>query len=50
MIIKKKPVLTNAAKEEIEKLKMHFNKSCLSNIGVGEALHRLINSFFIKVK
>ena len=51
-----KPVLTNAANEEIEKLKVHINKGCLSNIGVGcgtnrnEALHRHINSFFHQSK
>ena len=47
-----KPVLTNAAKEEINKLKVHVTKGCLSTIGVGcgtnrnEALHKHINSFF----
>ena len=49
-------MLNNAAKEEIEKLKVHINKGCLSDIGVGcgtnrnKVLHRHINSFFHQSK
>ena len=45
-------LLNNKAINEIEKLKVHMRKGCLSNIGVGcgtnrnEALHKHINSFF----
>ena len=45
-------LLNNKAINEIEKLKVHMRKGCLSNIGVScgtnrnEALHRHINSFF----
>ena len=44
--------MNSKAIDEIEKLKVHIQKGCLSNIGVGcgtnrnEALHRHINSFF----
>lgn len=45
-------LLNSKAVHEVEKLKEHMRKGCLSNIGVGcgtnrnEALHRHINSFF----
>ena len=45
-------LLNSKAVYEVEKLKEHMHKGCLSNIGVGcgtnwnEALHRHINSFF----
>ena len=47
-------VLTQEALTEIEKLKVHMAKGCLSGIGVGggtnnnEAFHRYVNSFFHK--
>ena len=45
-------ILTDNVEKEINKLKVHMNKGCLSNIGTGcgtnrnEALHRHINAFF----
>jgi len=48
----KVPLLNDGAINEIEKLKVHIRKGCLSNIEVGcgtnqnEVLHRHINSFF----
>ena len=45
-------LLNDKAVNEVEKLKEHIRKGCLSNIGVGcgtnrnEALHRHLNSFF----
>lgn len=49
-----KYILTNETLAEIEKLKMHMLKGCLSGIPVGggtnrnEAFHRYINTFFHK--
>ena len=49
-----KHVLTRECIAEIEKLKVHINKRCLSGIPVGggtnrnEAFHRYINTFFHK--
>ena len=46
-----KHVLTGECIREIEKLKVHINKGCLSGIPVGggtEAFHRYINTFFHK--
>ncbi len=46
------PVLSIAALHEIEKLKIHIKKDCLSDISVGcgtnrnEAFHRYIRTFF----
>ena len=46
------PVLSIAALHEIEKLKIHIKKDCLSDISVGcgtnrnEAFHRYIGTFF----
>jgi len=47
-----KPLFSSETLHEIEKLKFHITKGCLSNIEVGcgtnrnEALHRHMNSFF----
>ena len=47
-------IFSESTKSEIEKLKVHASKGCLSNINVGagtnknEAFHRYVNTFFHK--
>ena len=49
-------VISDATLTEVENLKVHVRKGCLSNIKVGggtnknEAFHRYVNTFFIKVE